>query len=296
MLLIMTMDDVECNTKETLGEGLLVRPNSSSPEGLQAPIVVGRKHQFSVCVNWKILLGTSVLCFAASFLLSSSPEVVVVPESLSLETLSYTTSTEENTNGSLQWHIKPIKPYHHGKIVYTVEARDDDAIVDATQPAAAVDAQIALSYKRTFTVPCAFGVLVFNVGPAANYQPFAYDMYEDAYVFSNNDSLCVLYPSYQGIQTSDEILWGDTDPTEVVVDLGDLPSKISTRIVRKEDTKTGESKRGGDFVIMRSGNFYNPVYYKHLKAAINSWPDDDVLSVEERLALALAELDELLLE
>jgi hypothetical protein len=133
-------------------------------------------------------------------------------------------------------------------------------------------------FKRIFTAPCGDGMLVFNVGPAAEYEPYSFELYDDAYAYSNNGGLCVLYPSYRGIQTSSYPLWTAKDKMEMTVSLGDLPNKISTRIVVPPHTKPfnrSDSKYpGGDYLIIRSGNFYNPTYYKHLKSLINSWPPD----------------------
>jgi hypothetical protein len=165
---------------------------------------------------------------------------------------------------SLQWHIKPIKPLHEGKVVYVTAVSDqDDSVI----------------YKRIFTAPCGDGMLVFNVGPAAEYEPYAYELYEDAYAYSNNGGLCVLYPSYRGIQTSPYPLWTAADRTEMTVRLGDLPNQISTRVVTPPHTKpynhsSTNHQPGGDFLVIRSGNFYNPTYYKNLKSMINSWPED----------------------
>jgi hypothetical protein len=159
-----------------------------------------------------------------------------------------------------KWHPpKPFKPVHKGKVVFLTE-KDS--------------ATGTITYKRIFTVPCANGILVFNVGPAAEYEPFDYDIYDDAYAYSDQKGLCPLFPTYTATQESDEIMWEPSDPTEVTVDrLGDEPFKISTRVVTQPGTKKlhDPSKRGGDFVVMRKGNFYDAGYYQGLKKYINSW-------------------------
>jgi hypothetical protein len=190
--------------------------------------------------------------------------------SISFGTSEYSLNHPSNT----QWHVKPVRPHHHGEVVFSTEIDDEGNFV----------------FKRTFTVPCGDGILVFSVGPAATYEPYAYELYDDAYVYSNNQGLCVLYPSYKAIQTSDEILWTPEDPNQQTLELGDLPNKITARVTKKPDTKD-DTQRGGDFVVMRSGNFYTPVYYKHLKSSINSWPAD-MHDIEARLAELVAALDQ----
>lgn len=165
----------------------------------------------------------------------------------------------------LFWHIKPIKPYHHGRVVYSVLSDDAGRII----------------YKREFTVPCADGLLVFNVGPAPEYAPYAYDVYEDAYAYSDNSGLCIFYPSWQGLQQSYHKLWETKDLTAYTVNLGDKPNKISTRVVRPAGTKKDPAVKGGDYVIMRPGDFYTPAYYKRLKDEVNSWSFGE--DVESRL-------------
>ena len=131
---------------------------------------------------------------------------------------------------------------------------------------------------------------IFNIGPAAQYEPFAYDIYEDAYAYSNNGGLCVLYPSYKGVQTSQTILWNPTDPTSRQVPLGDHPNKISTRVVQPPKTKN-HTARGGDFLIIRKGNFYNPGYYKHVQELVHNLPETANLETEmERILESAAAL------
>ena len=138
--------------------------------------------------------------------------------------------------------------------------------------------------------PCGYGMLVFNVGPAAVYEPYTYELYDDAYAYSNNEGLCVLYPSYNGVQESTSPLWSFNDEMEMTVPLGDTPTQISTRIVIPPNTKhintTDPNKyHGGDYLIIRDGNFYNPTYYKNLKELINHWPPTmSDMDITDRLA------------
>ncbi len=168
----------------------------------------------------------------------------------------------ENDDHPLEWHVKPLKPHHTGHVTYVTEISSD---------------RNHLIYKRIFNAPCGYGMLVFNVGPAALYEPYTYELYEDAFAYSNNDGLCVLYPSYNGVQEATVPLWSFNDEMEMTVPLGDTPTQISTRIVIPPNTKhintTDPSKyHGGDYLIIREGNFYNPTYYKNLKELINHWP------------------------
>lgn len=175
--------------------------------------------------------------------------------------------SQDSTNNPLSWHIKPIHPHHHGDVIFLTEKLDAHTY----------------RYKREFTVPCGDGVLVFNIGPALENQPYAYDIYQDNYAYSDNSGLCVLYPSYKGEQTAEFPLWGENDPTQQSIALGDTPNKISTRVVKPPQAKSFDAnKRGGDFCIMRSGNFYNPTYYKQLKHEINMWPET-IQSIPEEL-------------
>jgi len=205
---------------------------------------------------WKWLLAASLACLVGSHILFAQSETIqplLLEHSTALATVP---NNDNDKNNHLDWHIKPIHPHHTGRVVYLTESTVDNGVI----------------YKRVFTVPCAYGMLVFNVGPAASYEPYSYDVYEDAYAYSDNKGLCVLYPSYTGTQTASSPLWNEHDLTDQTVPLGDNPTKISTRVVKMPNTKDLDAKRGGDFVIMRSGNFYNPGYYKHLKAEINRWP------------------------
>lgn len=175
----------------------------------------------------------------------------------------------------LSWHIKPIHPHHHGDVIFLTEKLDAHSY----------------RYKREFTVPCGDGILVFNIGPAVENQPYAYDIYQDNYAYSDNSGLCVLYPSYKGEQTAEFPLWGENDPTEQSISLGDTPNKISTRVVTPPKAKQFDAtKRGGDFCIMRNGNFYSPSYYKQLKHEINMWPQD-IESIPEELTKVVQRLN-----
>lgn len=250
-----TMKDVESNS-------------SQSEDSSLADIDLLRSTTGSTC--WKLLLAAAFACFLGSHALSASSETIQTLQSGSKNSL--TTTTTNIRENSLGWHIKPIHPHHDGRVVYLAEETSGGIL-----------------YKRIFTVPCHYGMLVFNVAPAAKYEPYSYDIYEDAYAYSDNKGLCVLYPSYTGIQTSAQPMWNPNDLTDQTVGLGDTPTKISSRVVKMPGTKDMDPKRGGDFVIMREGNFYNPGYYKHLQSEIHRWPGD---MKQEEMELALQALVE----
>jgi hypothetical protein len=213
-----------------------------------------------------LLVGTTLLC--------ASRRVA------SAATLPQEPSTSRAASSSLfwsglSWHIKPIKPHHHGDVIFLTEK---------------VDGTDHYKYKREFTVPCGYGILVFNIGPALENQPYSYDIYQDNYAYSDNSGLCVIYPSYKGEQEADFPLWEPSDPTQMTIALGDTPTKISTRVVAPNYSKPFDaSKKGGDFCIMRSGNFYNPDYYKHLKHEINTWPQNMMAQEGDTIEHALAD-------
>lgn len=151
-------------------------------------------------------------------------------------------------------------PHHEGYVDYYMEISPD---------------MRQLIYVRQFNVPCGYGLLVFNVGPAANYAPYVLDIYDDAYVYSDNDGLCFFYPSYTGIQKGDEPFWSINDDDEKqVVPLGSI-AHISSRIVILPNTKPYDNSKhrylAGDYAIISRGNFYTPAYYQQLRIQINNW-------------------------
>jgi hypothetical protein len=226
----------------------------------------------------RLLLSLTIL-LAGSILICTGAHVAAAAAATTASSTS-TSSSHSNIwsafSSIVSWHIKPIKPHHHGDVIFLTEK---------------IEGSDNYRYKRLFTVPCGDGILVFNIGPAIENQPYSYDIYQDNYAYSDNSGLCVLYPSYKGEQEADFPLWEPSDPTQLTINLGDTPNKISTRIVAPVKAKSFDaSKKGGDFCIMRSGNFYNPDYYKHLKHEINMWPEniDDMTTA---LAAAVQRVD-----
>jgi hypothetical protein len=212
---------------------------------------------------WFVVVGLSLCCvtwfvctwFGCS---SASQETDMELGGGSSSFLVVESSLSSGIKGSIP-RIKPIHPLHHGKVNYLITMGVDRHV----------------EYKRTFQAPCAYGMLVFNIGPALDNLPFAYDIYDDAYAYSDNQGLCFFYPSWKGVQTSDQLMWKVGDPTELRVPLGDHENKISSRVVIPENAKTTfVPKRGGDFLIIRKGNFYDPQYYKQIKAYVNNMPAD----------------------
>ena len=207
-------------------------------------------------------------------------------------TTGRTTTTTTTTSSSPEhdmalWDVgKKIHPphpkkLHHGEVLYTT-VQDPD---------------VGRYYKREFLIPCGYGLLVFNIGPADQAMPYQFDVYDDGYVYSDNGGLCWLYPSYRAHQNDTEPFWNPTDATSFRVPLSQEPldmTKISTRINEHPHTKAMNEKiqkHGGDYLVMAKHNFYTPHYYRALKAVVNSWkvgeetttdPDLDAL-VEQTL-------------
>jgi hypothetical protein len=148
-----------------------------------------------------------------------------------------------------------------------------------------------IEYAREFTAPCDHGILVFNIGPAADYLPYQYDVYQDAYVFSNNKKLCWAYPTYRGIQKGPFPWWVQGDPTSFDVSTGLTPIRISHRVVRPAHSKNFTAHKGGDYLIMAHHKFYTPAFYENLKHTVNSGTDEDLDMGFEQLLIAMTDDD-----
>jgi len=115
----------------------------------------------------------------------------------------------------------------------------------------------------------------------------SFDLYDDAYVYSNNQGLCLLYPSYRGYQTGDDPFWiPDQDPTLQTIPLGHSLNRISHKInpqsiPTKSISKDAVAAHGGDYAIMAKGDFYDPKYYQELRALVNGWPGRQQLPMED---------------
>eukprot|EP00934_Nitzschia_sp_Nitz4_P005577 Nitzschia sp. Nitz4//scaffold247_size31676//4405//5181//NITZ4_007925-RA/size31676-processed-gene-0.32-mRNA-1//1//CDS//3329543940//5567//frame0 len=141
-----------------------------------------------------------------------------------------------------------------------------------------------IEYSREFTAPCDYGVLIFNVGPAKDFEPYLYDVYQDAYVHSNNEKLCLLYPYYRAIQKGPFPFWVTGDPTSFSVPTGHMLTKISSRIVRPRGSKNFTAAKGGDFLIMAKHNFYTVAFYEKLKDSIHQWSETDEWDLDSLFA------------
>jgi len=163
--------------------------------------------------------------------------------------------------------IPPIHPHHIGSVTYS----------------SGMEADGTVTYRRDIHAPCNYGMLLFNVGPSQDDFPYHYDLYGDAYLFSDNGKLCILYPMYTGYQVSPYgPFWRPGyDPT--TVKFGDLVPgnrhmhRISSRILSPPSgnaTQHSEEinrKKAGDYVIMGKHDFYGINFYKQLKDYVNSW-------------------------
>jgi len=186
------------------------------------------------------------------------------------EKISFSTMLRGGINGNDAFvgeklpPIPPIKPRHSGSVHYSAVINPDGTT----------------TYRRDVNAPCDYGMLVFNVGPADDSLPFQYDLYEDAYLWSDNSGLCIFYPTYTGYQLGPKPWWTlGVDPT--TVNLRDLVAdvthmhRISSRLVipkhASANSKTIDKDRAGDYIILAHHNFYDINYYKQLKSYVNSW-------------------------
>lgn len=161
--------------------------------------------------------------------------------------------------------IPPIHPHHNGSVQYTSRMNADGTT----------------TYRRDIKAPCDYGMLLFNVGPALDELPYEYDIYGDVYLWSDNLGLCVLYPTYDGYQESDDGPFWHLGYDPMTVNFGDLnPNvshmhRISSRIGvppgARNKSKTIDRERAGDYIIMAHHDFYSIDYYKVLKKYVNGW-------------------------
>lgn len=133
-----------------------------------------------------------------------------------------------------------------------------------------------VAYKREFTVPCDDGVLVFNVGPAPVDASYEFEVYDDAYLWSNNGGLCFLYPHYQAYQIWSKPFWNESDPKYYAFKHVKRTQmhRISTKVNVQEDAKqvdSGIKAKGGDYVVFGGGKFWTPHYWDALRNTVHSW-------------------------
>ncbi|KAL3937747.1 MAG: hypothetical protein SGBAC_007208 [Bacillariaceae sp.] len=175
-------------------------------------------------------------------------------------TASTTTTTTTTTTGKqVQGPIPPpFHPHHSASVTYSSQMGPDGHV----------------EYRRDINAPCEFGMLLFSVGPAKDDLPYTYELYNDAYLYSDNNGLCMFYPSYNGYQTSSVPLQSPSDPLQVILKPLDksIMHWISSRVFDPHrSNKKWDRTKVGDYAIIAKHNFYNPGYYKGLKAEINAW-------------------------
>jgi len=158
--------------------------------------------------------------------------------------------------------IPPFHPHHSGSVQYS-------SVMNNGQ----------ISYRREVDAPCDNGMLIFTVGVAAKALPYEYDLYQEAYLYSNNAGLCILNPTYSGYQLSHTPWWTvGVDPmtvifTNLILDPSSMHRVSSRQLHNMQNPTTAgiDPNKLGDYVIMAKHDFYNINYYKQLKAYINSW-------------------------
>mmetsp|Transcript_12014 Transcript_12014/g.13477 ORF Transcript_12014/g.13477 Transcript_12014/m.13477 type:complete len:342 (+) Transcript_12014:65-1090(+) len=204
------------------------------------------------------------------FMISSSKSFPIASTSASASMLRGTTTTTTTTAAggnkalfsSFLSPIPPFHPHHSGSVQYSSVMNNGH-----------------ISYRRDVNAPCDDGMLIFTVGVAAKELPYEYDLYNEAYLYSDNAGLCILYPTYVGYQLSPTPWWTvGVDPTTVIfTNLRLDPSsmhRVSSRqlpTIQNPTTDGIDPEKLGDYVIMAKHDFYNIDYYKQLKAYINSW-------------------------
>ena len=177
-------------------------------------------------------------------------------------------TTEQQHNAKLELPpIPPIHPVHTGSVQYS----------------SVMEADGTVTYRRDIHAPCNYGMLVFNVGPSKDDLPYHYDLYGDAYLFSDNGGLCILYPTYTGYQVSPYGPFWKPGYDPATVKFRDLVTgvrhmhRISSRILSPpsggatQHSEEISKLMAGDYIIMGKHNFYSINYYKQLKEYINSW-------------------------
>jgi hypothetical protein len=174
--------------------------------------------------------------------------------------------TNDNRIGTQLPPIPPLHPKHTGTVQYS----------------SVMDAAGTVTYRRDIHAPCDNGMLVFNVGPSMDDLPYHYDLYGDAYLWSDNGGLCILYPTYDGYQLSNYgPFWRPGyDPTTVRFDnlIADPKHmhRISSRILKPAKGANNHAQqinrnRAGDYIIMGKHNFYGIRFYQKLKEYVNGW-------------------------
>eukprot|EP00980_Cylindrotheca_fusiformis_P014703 scaffold4004_cov105-Cylindrotheca_fusiformis.AAC.2 len=167
-------------------------------------------------------------------------------------------SEQENQELSLNGPIPPFHPHHTAFVTYSSHMSSGGSV----------------EYRRDIRFPYNYGMLVFTVGGAKDDLPYRYEVYNDAYLFSDNNSLCILNPWYTGYQVSEKPFWNPTDPTSIEVKHLDEDKMhwISSRVINQYGSKKKyDRQKTVDYTVVAEHDFYDAHYYRALKAAVNQW-------------------------
>eukprot|EP00980_Cylindrotheca_fusiformis_P000636 scaffold158_cov105-Cylindrotheca_fusiformis.AAC.9 len=157
--------------------------------------------------------------------------------------------------------IPPFHPHHTAFVTYSSHPSSDGR-------------SAAVEYRRDIRAPCNYGMFVFSVGPAKDNLPYRYNVYNEAYLFSDNNGLCILDPWFTGYQVSQEPFWNPTDPMSIKFKNLNKNTMhwISSRLVNPHNSKRKyDRQKTGDYVIIAKHDFYNAAYYRGLKETVNQW-------------------------
>jgi hypothetical protein len=198
---------------------------------------------------------TNISLAGKAFLIGASVLGVLTGRILWTTTATISINSE-SASIKLRKHFHPGKKINNGRVNYVVTDNPDQGRV----------------YTREFTAACAYGILAFSVGPAPEYAPYQFEVYNDEYAYSDNDGLCLVLPTYKGTESrTTEPYWMPDDATEVVIEFNTM-THISTVVPKVRDGKQlNDDSDFGDYAIIAKGNFYSAEYYKDLKAHVNSW-------------------------
>ena len=201
--------------------------NDSSISNFVSPLMISSSSSSS---------SSSASASSSSSLASSSYDsgVVADPDAFDAPPPNITTSTSTMLRGgSLKFPpIPPFHPHHTGTVHYSSIQNADNG---------------SITYRREINAPCDYGMLVFTVGYASKELPYEYDLYDEAYLWSSNGGLCILYPSYDGYQTSASPFWtlGIDPDTVTFTNLIINPSsmhKVSSRDIINNGSAGGENE------------------------------------------------------
>ena len=199
-------------------------------------------------------------------LLMTGAWVTFQPQPVSLDSSKNRPILHDSSPLSKGWN--PFKPAHDARVYYGT-TRDDDK---------------RMMYKRDYVLPCDNGILVLNIGPAAKDAKHDFEIYDDSYLWDNNNGLCPLYPHWKAYQVSYTPLWNPTDPTYYSIrfchasDVHRISSLIHHHDESLKPVDDGIAVKGGDYMICGKGQFWDPHWYDDLRSKIYSWKKEDVVT------------------